>query len=321
MQKNRSILWALLLIGIGVVLLLRNSGTIPEDVRIWPVVVLAVGVWLLLERLLFGDRWQGSFAGSLVLIAIGGVFFLQDLGAISRDVSVWPVILIAVGLAIVLSAIPSRRGDAATVRESVPLDGASSARVVVKHGAGRLHVASQVTPSLLVDGSFGGRVRKRVRRSGDHLEVTLSHEGGAWMEHAMPWNWGRGGPLDWEVGLSRMIPLELEVEGGANQARLDLSDLRVEELRVHTGASETIVTMPARGRCRARIEAGAASVKVRVPPRTAADIVVRGGLSGVHVAETRFAPVAGGYRSPDFEDAVDCVELEIQAGAAGIEVE
>ncbi|HEX9124631.1 MAG TPA: DUF5668 domain-containing protein [Actinomycetota bacterium] len=321
MAKNRSILWALLLIGIGVVLLLRNAGTIPKDVRIWPIVLVAIGLWLFLERLLFGGWWRGSFAGSLVLVAIGGVFFLQDVGAISEDLSVWPVILIAVGLAIVLSAIPSRRRGTEPVRETVPLDGATSALVVLKHGAGRLTVASQVNPALLVDGTFGARVRKRVRRSGDRLEVTLDHEGGAWMEHAMPWNWSGGGPLDWSVGLSRIVPLELEMRAGANQASLDLSDLEVRELRVHTGASETRIRIPAKGWCRARVEAGAASVKIEIPPRTAARVVVRGGLSGVEVNESRFPRSDGEYRSPDFDGAADRVDLEIQAGAAGIEVD
>jgi hypothetical protein len=61
-QRNRSILWALLLIAIGVVLLLRNSGTIAEDVRIWPILLMAVGAWLLIERLAFGTRWGGGSA-------------------------------------------------------------------------------------------------------------------------------------------------------------------------------------------------------------------------------------------------------------------
>ncbi|MFB3739214.1 MAG: LiaI-LiaF-like domain-containing protein [Candidatus Velamenicoccus archaeovorus] len=315
MQRNRSILWAVLLIGIGVVLLLRNAGTIPEDVRVWPLVLIAIGVWLFLERLLFGGWWQGSFAGALVLIAIGGVSFLQDVDAISEDVSVWPVVLIAVGLAVVLSAMPSRGRRAGPVRETVALDGATSARVVIRHGAGELTVASQVNPALLVEGTFGARVRKRVRRDGDRLEVSLEHEGG-W---AAPWGRG-GGPLDWTVGLSRIVPLELEVRGGANRTDLRLSDLEVRDLRVHTGASETRIAMPARGRVSARVEAGAASVAVAIPPRVAARISVRGGLTGVKVDESRFPRSAEGYRSIDFDDAPDRIDLEVQAGAAGIEV-
>ena len=261
-----------------------------------------------------------GFGAPLVILAIGVTFFLQDVGAISTDITIWPVVLIAVGVAIVLSAVPARGRRAwGPVRETVPLDGAASARVVVKHGAGRLTVTSQVNPDLLVDGSFGAGVRKRVRRSGDRLDVMLSHQGW-WMEHARSWS-GSGGPLDWEVGLSRLVPLELEMEGGAHRARLDLSDLQVRELRVETGASETTITVPSKGHCRARVEAGAASVTVRIPPHTAAQIRVQGGLSGVRVPETRFPAVPGGYRSPDFEEAADRVELEIQAGAAGITIE
>ena len=118
MHRNRSILWAGLLIAVGVFLLLQNVGAIPEKVEIWPLILVAIGAWLLAERLWFGGRWGGGFVWPLVLIAIGGVLFLQDLGALPDEDIVLPVIVIAVGVGLALSAL-ARGGRSAAEAEPV----------------------------------------------------------------------------------------------------------------------------------------------------------------------------------------------------------
>jgi hypothetical protein len=311
MTGRRSILWALLLIAIGVFLLLREADVIPRDVAWWPILVFGLGVWLLVERVWTGDG-GADFVLPLVLIAIGVIFFLQQSDVVRDDVALWPIVLIAIGIGIVLSALPLGRRSPSTGRASVPLGGASAGRVTVKHGAGRLRIRSTHDPAVLVDGSFAGGVEPRARRVGDELEVTLERR--SWAP------WGGRGPLDWEVGISRQVPVSLQVDAGANRAELDLSDLTVPDLRVNTGASETTITMPSRGRTRALVACGAASVRIRVPDRTPARVVVRAGLMTVRVDESRFPRSADGYRSADFEESGDGVDLTVEGGAASLEV-
>jgi hypothetical protein len=126
--------------------------------------------------------------------------------------------------------------------------------------------------------------------------------------------------MDWEVGITRRVPVSLELDAGANRAELDLSDLTVPDLRVNTGASETSITLPAQGRTRAVVVCGAASVRIRVPERTPARIAVRAGVMSVRVDETRFPKGVDGYRSSDFDDAGDGIDLSIEGGAASVEV-
>lgn len=311
MTGRRSILWALLLIAIGVFLLLREADVIPRDVAWWPILVFTLGVWLLVERVWTGDG-GADFVLPLVLIAIGVIFFLQQSDIVRDDVALWPIVLIAIGIGIVLSALPLGRRSPSTGRASVPLGGASAGRVTVKHGAGRLRIRSTHDPAVLVDGSFAGGVEPRARRVGDELEVTLERR--SWAP------WGGRGSLDWEVGISRQVPVSLQVDAGANRAELDLSDLTVPDLRVNTGASETTITMPSRGRTRALVACGAASVRIRVPDRTPARVVVRAGLMTVRVDESRFPRSVDGYRSADFEESGDGVDLTVEGGAASLEV-
>lgn len=69
-----------------------------------------------------------------------------------------------------------------------------------------------------------------------------------------------------------------------------------------------------------RIRGGAADIRVSVPTRVAAQIAFRGGASRVQVDELRFPKVGDRFRSPDFDDAQHRVEIEIDAGAASVQV-
>ncbi len=161
MKRHPSVLFGLLLVGIGALLLLQQTGAIDEDVGLGPLILMVVGGWLFLARLSAGSRWgnAGGYVVPLVLFGIGLVLFLRDTGAIGEDVDVWPVILIAIGVGVVLGALPTRRGDEGTARServAVPLQGASEARVVIKHGAGELRVRSGAAVGSVGGGRFGG---------------------------------------------------------------------------------------------------------------------------------------------------------------------
>lgn len=313
MGRARSILFALLLIGAGVVLLLQQAEVIPEDVSVWPMILMGVGVFWVIERLLWGGA-GGGYVFPLVVFAVGLAFLLEDLGTIEDDGVLLPLVVIAVGAGLMLAAVPGRRPK--LERGQVPLQGAARARVEIDHGAGRLRVGSHIGGDNLVEGTFAGGVDVRQRREGDRAEVRLS---------ANPWRagfpWGRPGTLDWSLTLARQVPMELVVKTGASNAEIDVADSRVEDLRVETGASKTAVTVPATGEPKVAIRGGAAEIKVAVPARMAARIQVHGALAEVFVDLHRFHKVGEReYRSPDLDEAANRADIQIDAGAAKIEV-
>lgn len=311
MHRNRSIPFAVLLIVLGVLLLLRNTGAISKDVSVVWIIVLALGVWLLVERLAWGRGRGAGFVGPLVLIAIGGTFFLRDAGALKNDDVLVPMIVIAVGLGFVLAGLPPGRSRG-TARHEVPLEGATEASVEMNHGAGRLTIRSHGGPNLL-EGSFEDNARVDVRRIGSRAEVELSPRG-----LSMPWVHGRA--FDWTVTLTRQIPVRLELHTGASASEIDLSDLVVPSISLETGASKATITLPRIGRTDLRIEGGATHVRVRVPERVAARIGISGALSSVDVNEARFPKFGDVSRSPDFDQADDRAEISINAAAASVEI-
>ena len=95
--------FGLALITVGVLFLLREMDLLP-DVSMWTLVWLGLGGWLFVGTLL-GNR-KGWF-WPLTLMAIGGYMLLRDLGHLSKDVAVWPVVVIAIGISILLEAMTS----------------------------------------------------------------------------------------------------------------------------------------------------------------------------------------------------------------------
>jgi hypothetical protein len=254
----------------------------------------------------------------IILLLVGLLLLLSNLGVIAVDIwsAIWAVLLIVVGLGMLWSVVSAPGAAGEEVR--IPLEGASSASLSVRHGAGRLRVSAGADPQALVEGTFGGGLDYRAQRRGDELDVDVSPPG--FPDIIAPWNWGREG-LGWTVRLNDGIPLSLAFETGASDARLDLSELRVTNLRLETGASSVSVTLPARaGHTQARIQAGAASVSVHVPSEVAARVRLEGGLASIEVDQGRFPRTGGVYQSPDYDTAQNRIDLEIRAGVGSLEV-
>jgi len=263
-------------------------------------------------------RRSGLFWG-VVLLLVGLLLLLNNLGVMAVDVwgAILAVILIAVGVSLLWGMLvgPSAVGGEEV---AIPLEDASSARVRVKHGAGRLRVSGGAAPQALAEGTFSGGLDYRARLTGEELDVEMSP--GGFPFGLAPWHWGRGG-LGWSFGLNGEIPLSLSFETGASDARLDLSELHITELRLSTGASSVNVTLPAHaGQTQVRVEAGAASVTLRVPPDVAARVRFEGALASVSVDQNRFPRTGAVYQSPDYDTAQNRIDIEVQAGIGSLQV-
>lgn len=95
-----------LIIVLGVVFLGNNLGVINLGGSIfqwWPVILIAVGAWLLISS---GFR---RMVAPLVLIVIGAIFLLGNLGLAIDLLDYWPVLLIIIGVVILSRAISSPR--------------------------------------------------------------------------------------------------------------------------------------------------------------------------------------------------------------------
>ncbi len=95
-----------LILALGLLFLASNLGMVNVDISIfrwWPAILIAVGVWLLISS---GFR---RLVAPLVLIGIGAIFLLGNLGLAIDLLDYWPVLLIIIGAVILSRAIRSPR--------------------------------------------------------------------------------------------------------------------------------------------------------------------------------------------------------------------
>lgn len=97
---------AIVLIGLGIIFLLRSSGIFEFSLdNIWPVLLILLGLWL------FGKRWgiipshrvythaerMRGLSGPVVLLTIGVLSLLENLGGPPWH-RTWPLLLLAIGI-------------------------------------------------------------------------------------------------------------------------------------------------------------------------------------------------------------------------------
>mgnify|MGYP005844488803 CR=1 FL=1 len=105
-----AVVWAVILIWIGLVLLLENLNILPRQVGLtgWSLILLGAGVILLLEAAmrLIVPAYRRPLAGTLILAVV-----LLAVGAISGGGwgRMWPIVLIIIGLIVLLRSLISRR--------------------------------------------------------------------------------------------------------------------------------------------------------------------------------------------------------------------
>lgn len=262
---------------------------------------------------------KGTIFWGVIIILIGAVLLVNNFVKVDIGRLIWPLLMIVLGVWVLWGVFAGPRSFE-TEEASIPLEGVQQARVRIRHGAGRLQVAAGAGSGTLASGTFGGGLKQRVTRQGDTLEVEMRVRTGGPI-FASPWMWGPGRTLDWSVDLNSDVPLSLDVESGASDTRLDLTDLQVTDLRVQTGASSTSIKMPAgAGHTTVNVGAGAASVSICVPEGVAARIQVKSGLVGISVDKRRFPRVGGVYQSEDYDTATNRADIRIETGVGSVDV-
>lgn len=261
-------------------------------------------------------RSSSMFWGGL-LILIGFVLVLSNLGVLGNiDIwdLIWPVFLILLGAWFIFGTLTRR--PVQTERVVIALGEAQSAHLHVQHGAGRLEIRAGASPGNLVEGDFGGGLDYSTQKKGDQLAVRMRVP-----PQFVPIFWYPGHSLDWSFSLAKDFPLTMDVSSGANEARLDFTEVNLKKLTVKSGVSSTRIDLPAAaGQTQVNVESGVSSVHLNVPEGVAARIRSQGGLSSLEVDRSRFPKVAGYYQSSDYEQAQNKVDIFVQMGIGSVSI-
>jgi len=304
-RRRGGVVGPLILIFLGAVFLLQNTGYLPPNFwlnlwRLWPVILVLVGIELLLANRI---PWLVLAGLAAVVLVMGAV--VTHSGAASAPTA-----------------------SSVTQTDRKDLGGARQAAVTVRFDAGQLTIGplEQATPDQLAMLTYEGpsnlapQVIYSVTGDLGRLEYLNNDHGGPGV---VPFGGGRSTAPRVDLNLNPNVPItSLSFKTGATDARLDLSALHVSDIDMSVGAASTWIRLPqAAGTTTARIAGGASTITLEVPQGVAAQIRHRGGLSTVNVDQSRFPSVGDGvYRSPDYDTAQNRVDVNLETGVTTIRV-
>lgn len=222
-DRYRSIFWPVLLIGFGVIWLLVNTGLLPGWSwaglwRLWPLFLIAIGLDLLIAR-------RSAIVGALVALAS-------------------LALIVAIILAGGYFGYRERAFQVATDQFSEPIGVAESSRIELDFSVGPATVFALSEDELLFDAEVthvgemdfevSGTSSKAIRLDEVQANVDLG-----WFDLVDK------DELRWDVGITKRIPVTMEIKGGVGESELDLGDLQLEGLVVDVGVGDLSLSLPA----------------------------------------------------------------------------
>jgi hypothetical protein len=295
-RPRGSLVGPVILIGLGVVFLLSNLEILPWGVwevilRLWPVLLVAVGLDLIVGR--------RSLLGSLLSLVLTLALVVGAL---------W---LLWTGFGI---------GQELTAEEiSQALEGATQAEVVIAPAAGRLHIEALQDSGSLVAGVVHLSSSEKLARDYEVEEdgravFALRSEG-----LGVPSVGGWGDEWGWDLGFHPDVPLELEIDLGAGQSNVDLTGLTVSDLEVSTGVGQTTIILPDEGDFQAEISGAIGEIVVLIPTDLAIRVRTSTGLVGSKLSG-EFQRHGDVYTSPGYESAQNRVDLDVSLAIGGVKI-
>jgi hypothetical protein len=234
---------------------------------------------------------------------------------------------------------------------SEPLNGATTAKVEINCGTGNLMIDTlRGGEPVLARGTLEyfekqGLPTRSVRSDNDQAILALNAGRGrtrqSWFR--LPWA-ACGGAYAWQIHLNPAVASDIAAHSDGGNVTLNLADMVVTRLAADTGGGNLDVVLPdsaanlsamartgagnvtvaigrgTKGSTTVNATSGAGNVVVHVPSGLAARVHATSGLGKVTVDPRLGQLDRTTYQSPDYDGAVDTVELTVHSGAGNVHV-
>lgn len=124
----------------------------------------------------------------------------------------------------------------------------------------------------------------------------------------------------WKADLASNVLWDIEASSFLGDLSLDLSNLRMEEVRARTSWGYLNIVCPTRGYARMNVRSSLGEIEIKIPPQVGAKLVIKhGALATVTIQNERLQPVKRNrYATADFDTAPAQVEIQIETTAGDV---
>lgn len=290
----RSFFWPAVLILVGVVLLLVNTGQIQVErlyavINLWPLVLIVIGLELIIRRTVHGAT--GDIAAALV------------------------VLVAVVGTATYVAIAPNPAATQ-TLDASTQLADVKQAALEINAGAATINVSSGADVG-------SDLYRAHISFSGPKPEVkfengklTITQKGNNFFGLGIR-------RFDLDLKLNPNVTWDAELDTGAATNSIDLSDAQLRSLSLNSGAARHDITLgPATASVPIEINGGALTVRIHRPSGSPVTVDVSGGAVNL-TGDGKEMRGAGhlSYTSSDYSSGANGYRIAITGGACTVTVD
>jgi hypothetical protein len=294
--RYRSFFWPAVLILVGILALLVNTGALSADrlfqlVDLWPLILIVAGLELIARRSLQGR---------------------------SRDLAGALIAVVAVGAAVAYLEVAPAPGGLHSLDASAPAGQLDHASVQIDVGGATITVRGS--------GDLGGDLyRAHIDYSGSRPEVRFDSSSGA-LRIAQ----SDSGPIVLpsrhfvlDLTLSSSVAWAITGKSGSATNTFEMGILNITSIELNTGTSRDDISLGRpTGVVPVTIKGGALTVHVHRPADTAASLSVSGGVVSVDAdGRQTHAVGAASYSTPDFATAADAYRIEVTGGACTVSLD
>lgn len=216
-----------------------------------------------------------------------------------------------------LFAVCEESGPARTETRTVDLEGAKRAEVELRMGAGELSV-SGADQAALMEASFRYNreslkpvIDYRVTGTTGILDVGRRRHTGFSLGRVVN---------DWDLRFSRSVPLDLRVNLGAGESRLDFRGVDLEGLDIDMGVGEMTLDLagPRAKGLHVNINGGIGSGKIYLPAEIGVRVHVDGGIGSI--SASGLSKSGHAYTNEAYGHNPVALEVTIDAGIGSLDL-
>lgn len=316
-KPARSFTWPIILITIGIVWLMSNLNLI--DVRgwdlildLWPLLLIVLGIDSLIR--------ERGLAGPVFLIGIGIIFILSNFEVISWDVwflvlRLWPLILVAIGLDIIIGRRSVWLSALALVfvlailAGSLVFSGSFSSEGLLTGGTGQplegemisaelvgvdraqlslnpaiasLRIDASDSDANLIEGMIRMARNETVVQDFDISDGLARYSLRSKSPGSFIDGFTNGLPRRrWDLEINPDIPMELDFNLGVGESEIDLRESHLVDLQVSIGIGQIVVFLPEGDDYSAVIDGGIGQTIIHFPDSGSFRIEVSGGIGEI----------------------------------------
>jgi len=310
-RRPPSLFWPIIFIGAGVVLILVNLGYAPDLSwgviwRLWPLLIIALGVDLLIGR----RSVVGAIASAvLLLVLIGGIVLVAMFAQNIPIVSDW-----------------TQSPEFKTDHIESPLGGVERAEVYIDWTSVPGYLSSLEDSRNLIEADIDylGDLTFRTDVRGGRADVTLDSR----YTSIRFWSFNRRDHSDkrWDVELSPDVPLDLTLDASSGPCDLDLAGLQVSGLVLDAGSGPVDLVLPSGSSFDAEIDGSSGPISIALPRDVGMRVELDSG-SGPFSANSRFELVQGRrtgdgtWETDNYDTAKHTITLEIDQGSGPVRIQ